>query len=84
MPHCRNRVVWNSLTLEEVASIPLNDKTVKLRIDDLTNSLEKKLKSLLALCYFFSLCLDGSTDNRHMNQLSIFIRIVQRVFHKGL
>jgi len=70
----------NSLTLEEAASIPLSDKTVKSKIDDIASSLEKKLKSLLASCSFFSLCLDESTDNRHVSQLSIFARIVQNDF----
>ncbi|KAG5336983.1 SCND3 protein, partial [Acromyrmex charruanus] len=65
----------NSLTLEEAASIPLSDKTVKSRINDIASSLENKLKSLLASCSFFSLCLE-STDNRHVSQLSIFVRIV--------
>ncbi|KAG5316086.1 SCND3 protein, partial [Pseudoatta argentina] len=70
----------NSLTLEEAASIPLSDKTVKSRIDDIASSLENKLKSSLASCSFFSLCLDESTDNRHMSQLSIFARIMQNDF----
>jgi len=70
----------NSLTLEEAAGIPLSDKTVKSKIDDIASSLEKKLKSLLASCSFFSLCLDESTDNRHVSQLSIFARIVQNDF----
>lgn len=70
----------NSLTLEEASSIPLSDKTIKTRIDDIACSLEKKLKSLLASCSFFSLCLDESTDNRHVSQLSIFARIVQNDF----
>jgi len=43
----------NSLTLKEAASIPLSDKTVKSRIDDMANSLERKLKSILASCSFF-------------------------------
>ncbi|XP_011872403.1 PREDICTED: general transcription factor II-I repeat domain-containing protein 2A-like, partial [Vollenhovia emeryi] len=70
----------NSLTLEEAASIPLSDKTVKSRIIDIASSLERKLKSLLESCRFFSLCLDESTDNRHISQLSIFARIVQNDF----
>ncbi|XP_026827608.1 general transcription factor II-I repeat domain-containing protein 2A-like [Ooceraea biroi] len=70
----------NSLTLEEAASIPLSDKTVKSRIDDIASSLQNKLKSLLGSCSFFSLCLDESTDNRHVSQLSIFARIVQTDF----
>jgi len=70
----------NSLTLEEAASIPLSDKTIKSRVNDIASSLEKKLKSLLASCSFFSLCLDKSTDNRHVSQLSIFARIVQNDF----
>lgn len=70
----------NSLTLEEAASIPLSDKTVKSRINDIASSLENKLKSLLESCSFFSLCLDESTDNRHVSQLSIFARIVQNDF----
>jgi hypothetical protein len=67
-------------SLEEAASIPLSDKTIKSRIDDIASSLEKKLQSLLKSCSFFSLCLDESTDNRHVNQLSIFARIVQNDF----
>ncbi|XP_036139535.1 general transcription factor II-I repeat domain-containing protein 2B-like [Monomorium pharaonis] len=70
----------NSLTLEEAASIPLSDKTVQSRISDIASSLENKLKSLLTSCSFFSLCLDESTDNRHVSQLSIFVRIVQNDF----
>ncbi|XP_067206339.1 general transcription factor II-I repeat domain-containing protein 2A-like, partial [Linepithema humile] len=35
---------------------------------------------LLESCSFFSLCLDESTDNRHVSQLSIFARIVQNDF----
>ncbi|KYN16303.1 General transcription factor II-I repeat domain-containing protein 2A [Trachymyrmex cornetzi] len=70
----------NSLTFEEATSIPLSDKTVKSRIDDIASSLQNKLKSLLASCSFFSLCLDESTDNRHVSQLSIFARIVQNNF----
>ncbi|XP_029160186.1 general transcription factor II-I repeat domain-containing protein 2B-like [Nylanderia fulva] len=34
----------------------------------------------LKSCTYFSLCLDESTDIRHMSQLSIFIRIVQDDF----
>jgi len=32
----------NSVTLEEASRIPLSDKTVKSRIDDITSSLENK------------------------------------------
>lgn len=70
----------NSLTLEEAASIPLSDKSVKSRVIDIASSLEDKLKVLLESCSFFSLCLDESTDNRHVSQLSIFARIVQNDF----
>jgi len=70
----------NSLTLAEVASIPLSKKTVASRIFNIACSIEEKLKSLLASCSYFSLCLDESTDNRHVSQLSIFIRIVQNDF----
>lgn len=67
------------MTLEEAASIPLSDKVVKSRLEDIASSLEKKLKSLLKSCSCFSLCLDES-DNRHVSQLSIFARIVQNDF----
>ncbi|XP_067203780.1 general transcription factor II-I repeat domain-containing protein 2B-like [Linepithema humile] len=72
----------NFLTLEEATSIPLTDKTIKSRIDNIASSLEQKLKSLLESCSFFSLCLDESTDNRHVSQLSIFARIVQNDFSR--
>ncbi|KYQ54041.1 General transcription factor II-I repeat domain-containing protein 2B [Trachymyrmex zeteki] len=65
-----------SLTLEEAASIPLSKNTVKFRINCIASSLQDELKFLLE-CSFFSLCLDESTDNRHVSQLSIFARIVQ-------
>jgi len=65
------------LTLEEIASIPL---TKVKKINEIISSLEKKLKSLLASYSFFSLCLDESTNNRHVSQLSIFARIVQNDF----
>jgi len=63
----------NSLTLVEVASILLNKKTVAPRIFNIACSEEEKLKSLLASCNYFSLCLDENIDNRHVSQLNIFI-----------
>jgi len=68
------------LTLQEAASIPLSANTVKSRINCIASSLQEKLKSLLESCVYFSLCLDESTDNRHVSQLSIFARIVQSDF----
>ncbi|XP_070170889.1 general transcription factor II-I repeat domain-containing protein 2-like [Polyergus mexicanus] len=70
----------NSLTLAEATSIPLNKKTVAARVTHIAYSIEEKLKDLLATCSYFSLCLDESTDNRHVSQLSIFARIVQNDF----
>jgi len=70
----------DSLTLAEVTSIPLNTKTVTARVNHIAFSLEEKLKDLLTTCAFYSLCLDESTDNRHVSQLSIFARIVQNDF----
>lgn len=70
----------NSMTLEEAASIPLNRLTIKSRVNNIASSLANKLKSLLASCAYFSLCIDESTDNRHVSQLSIFARIVQNDF----
>ncbi|XP_029160323.1 general transcription factor II-I repeat domain-containing protein 2-like [Nylanderia fulva] len=68
------------LTVDEVTSIPLSHQTVGRRITNIALSIEDRLKSLLATCSYFSLCLDESTDNRHVSQLSIFIRIVQNDF----
>ncbi|KYN03211.1 General transcription factor II-I repeat domain-containing protein 2A, partial [Cyphomyrmex costatus] len=70
----------NSLTLAEAASIPLTNMTVASRIHSIASSIEEKLKCLLASCSYFSLCLDESTDNRHISQLGIFARIVQDDF----
>lgn len=70
----------NSLTLSKASSIPLSRKTVTSRITHIASSIEEKLKYLLATCSYFSLCLDESTDNRHVSQLSIFARIVQNDF----
>lgn len=70
----------NKLTIDEAESIPLSTQTVGRRINDIAFSIENKLKSLLATCSYFSLCLDESTDNRHVSQLSIFTRIVQNDF----
>ncbi|KYN30338.1 hypothetical protein ALC57_00198 [Trachymyrmex cornetzi] len=61
----------NLLTLQEAASIPLSAKAVKSRINGSALSLEEKLKSSLQSCSFFSLCLNESTDNRHVSQLSL-------------
>ncbi|KAG5321683.1 GTD2A protein, partial [Pseudoatta argentina] len=41
----------------------------------------RKLKYLLASCSYFSLCLDESTNNQYVSQLSIFARIVQNDFY---
>jgi len=70
----------NSLTLEEAMSIPLSAKTITSRITDISNSVREKLRNLLKSCRYFSLCLDESTDIRHLSQLSIFTRIVQDDF----
>ena len=70
----------NSLTLAKASSIPLTKKTVASRIHNITCSIEEKLKYLLGSCSYFSLCLDESTDNRHVSQLSIFARILQNDF----
>jgi len=73
-----------SLTLQEVANISLNANTVKSRINCIASSLQEKLKSLLESCSYFSLCLDESTDNRHVSQLSISARIVQFFTCRGV
>ncbi|XP_070169425.1 general transcription factor II-I repeat domain-containing protein 2-like [Polyergus mexicanus] len=70
----------NRLTVDEAASIPLSIQTIGRRINNIASSIKDKLKSLLATCSYFSLCLDESTDNRHVSQLSIFTRIVQNDF----
>lgn len=70
----------NKITLDEAASISLSCRTVGRRITNIALYMEDILKSLLANCSYFSLCLDESTDNRHISQLSIFIRIVQSDF----
>ncbi|XP_018369071.1 PREDICTED: general transcription factor II-I repeat domain-containing protein 2B-like [Trachymyrmex cornetzi] len=67
----------NSLTLEQAANILLSSKTVTTRIAGINDSIGDKLQDLLKSCKYFSLCLDESTDIRHMSQLSIFTRIVQ-------
>ena len=58
----------------------MSKNTVVSRINHIASSIEEKLKYLLATCSYFSLCLDESTDNRHVSQLSIFARIVQNDF----
>lgn len=70
----------NTLTLEQAASIPLTDKTVTSRVNAISTSIEETLRTLFATCTYFSLCLDESTDNRHVSQLSIFARIVHNDF----
>ncbi|XP_072753119.1 SCAN domain-containing protein 3-like [Anoplolepis gracilipes] len=71
---------FDSLTLAEAASIPLNKKIVAARVNHIASSIEDKLTYLLSTCSYFSLCLDETTDNRHVSQLSIFARIVQNDF----
>jgi len=70
----------NKVTCDEAASIPLSVQTVQRRVNNIASSIEDKLKFLLATCSYFSLCIDESTDNRHVSQLSIFTRIVQNDF----
>ncbi|XP_066590714.1 general transcription factor II-I repeat domain-containing protein 2B-like [Prorops nasuta] len=65
-----------SLTVDDVLQIPLSDKTVATRVQVIAGSIEEKFKSLLQSCVYFSLYLNESTDNRHVSQLSIFVRIV--------
>ncbi|XP_066592988.1 general transcription factor II-I repeat domain-containing protein 2B-like [Prorops nasuta] len=69
-----------SLTVDDVLQIPLSDKTVASRVQVIAGSIKEKFKSLLQSCVYFSLYLDESTDNRHVSQLSIFVRIVQDDF----
>lgn len=70
----------NKLTVNEASSIPPSNQTASRRTTNIAFSIEDKLKSLLATCSYFSLCLDETTDNRHVSQLSIFTRIVQDDF----
>lgn len=69
-----------SLNSKDASSIPLSAKTVASRITNIADCIENKLQSLLATCSYFSLCLDESTDNRHVSQLSIFARFVHKDF----
>ncbi|KAG5313996.1 GTD2A protein, partial [Acromyrmex insinuator] len=66
----------NSLAREKAMNIRFSARTVTPRIADISDSIRDKLQNLL--CKYFSLCLDESTDIRHMSQLSIFIRIVYK------
>lgn len=70
----------NALTSKDINNIPLSRNMVKSRIVTIACSIEEKLRRLLDTCTYFSLCLDESTDIRHVSQLSIFIRIVQEDF----
>lgn len=70
----------NNLTLAQAESIQLSRNTVARRISNINEALEDKLKTLLSTCEFFSLCLDESTDIKHISNLSIFVRIVQSDF----
>jgi hypothetical protein len=70
----------NTVTSEDINNIALSRDTVRSRIIIIACFIEEKLKSLLATCTYFSLCLDESTDVRHVSQLSIFARIVQDDF----
>jgi len=69
-----------SFILQEAASIPSSVNIVKSRTNCIASSFQEKLKSLSKSCSYFPLCLDESTNNRHVSQLSIFARIVQSDF----
>lgn len=66
----------NNISLEEAKSISLSERTVARRIANMNESVENKIARLLNSCDYFSLCLDESTDNKHVSNLSIFVRIV--------
>lgn len=72
----------NTVTPEDINSILFSRDTLKSRIIMIVRFIEEKLKSLLASCTYFLLCLDESIDVRHVSQLSIFARIVQDNFSR--
>lgn len=65
---------------EKFKSVPLCRRTVVRRITDISNQLHSKLKQLIGNAVHFSLCLDESTDVRHISLLVIFIRIIRKDF----
>lgn len=67
-------------TVECFKTVSLSPQTVSLRIDSIGQQIAIKLKNLLASCKYYSLCLDESTDNSDISQLSIFVRIIQNNF----
>ncbi|XP_066598827.1 general transcription factor II-I repeat domain-containing protein 2B-like [Prorops nasuta] len=69
-----------SLTVDDVLQNTLSDKTVASRVQVIAGSIEEKFKSLLQSCVYFSMYLDESTDNRHVSQLSIFVRNIRDDF----
>lgn len=68
--------------VEKFELVPLSNQTVQRRVTDMGEQVGKSLLGLVERSnnYYFSLCLDESTDQTDVSQLLIFIRITQEDF----
>ena len=60
--------------------ISLSRQTVTRRIEDIADNIESTLKSRIGKCELFSLALDGGTDIKDTNQMTVMIRGVTDEF----
>ena len=56
--------------------VPLSRMTIQRRVVDLSNDVCEQLRDKLAICKYFSIALDESTDNVDTAQLLVFVRAV--------
>lgn len=61
-------------------AVSLSRHTLKLRIFDIHDHVEMKLKNVMQDCKYFSLALDESTDVMDVSQLMIFARTIDNAF----
>lgn len=64
----------NEKYTEQIGNVPLSNKTVKKRIDEMTNNMKTAMITALLQSKFFALQLDETTDVANWTNLSCFVR----------
>jgi hypothetical protein len=66
--------------IEKSETVSLSHLTAARRVAVVSGHVARKFSDIAEKCYYFSLCLDETTDQTDVTQLLIFVHIVQSDF----
>ena len=78
LPACQQivRIMFGEEAVSELSKIPLSDNTISRRIHDMSENIERNIKSKILKHKLFALQVDESTDITGKAQLLVFIRFI--------